>query len=130
MIGWGGRPNFTEFDSRGEEVYDAQFPVGDNSYRVYREQWSGQPLEPPSVVAVTSAGATTAYVSWNGATDVAQWQLLAGDSPSDLRVVSNTPVGGFETTIATAQTPHLEVRALNSAGEPLGAAALIKPAVG
>ena len=45
MIGWGGLPNLTEFNAQGEIVYDAQLPRGENSYRVYREPWSGQPSE-------------------------------------------------------------------------------------
>jgi hypothetical protein len=34
MVGWGGLPNFTEFDAAGAPVYDAQLPRGENSYRV------------------------------------------------------------------------------------------------
>src|SRR6202030_2283858 len=70
MIGWGGLPNLTEFNSQGQIVYDAQLPRGENSYRVYREPWSGQPSEPPAIVAKTSGATTAVYASWNGATTV------------------------------------------------------------
>ena len=43
MVGWGGLPNFTEFDTHGQIIYDAQLPDGESSYRVYREPWAGQP---------------------------------------------------------------------------------------
>ena len=50
MVGWGGLPNFTEFNAPGQQIYDAQLPAGENSYRVYREPWSAQPTEPPAIV--------------------------------------------------------------------------------
>jgi hypothetical protein len=115
MVGWGGLPNFTEFNARGEIVYDAQLPRAENSYRVYRLPWSGQPSERPAAVAITtptpanpatcvkapcpSAVTTAVYASWNGATTVASWQLLTGSSAAHLTAVSTTPKSGFETVI-------------------------------
>ena len=99
MVGWGGLPNLTEFNAHGEIVYDAQLPAGENSYRVYREPWSGQPTEPPAIVAKTTGATTAVYASWNGATTVASWQLLTGSSATHLTAVSTTPRSGFETTI-------------------------------
>jgi hypothetical protein len=116
MVGWGGLPNFTEFDAAGNVVYDAQLPAG-FSYRVYRLPWAGQPLTPPAL-AVKGA---TAYASWNGATTVASWQLLTGSSAAHMSVVSTTPRGGFETAIpAPAGAALYQVRALSSAGKTLG----------
>jgi hypothetical protein len=115
MIGWGGLPNFTEFDAAGNVVYDAQLPAG-FSYRVYRLPWAAQPLTPP--VAATAPG--TVYASWNGATTVASWQLLAGASSSQLAVVSTTARGGFETAIPAPPAAFYEVRALSASGGVLG----------
>ena len=132
MIGWGGLPNLTEFNAQGEIVYDAQLPRGENSYRVYREPWSGQPSEPPAALAKTTGAATAVYASWNGATTVASWQLLTGSSAAHLTAVSTTPKSGFETVIPApvaivpkcpagvpcAPTKQLfQVRALSASGQ-------------
>jgi hypothetical protein len=144
MVGWGGLPNFTEFDSGGNVVYDAQFPAG-YSYRVYRLPWAGQPVTPPSLAVTTHAlpspcppGAlcpvalgATAYASWNGATTVASWQLLTGSSAGHMSVVSTTPKGGFETAIpAPAGSALYEVRGLSSAGKVLGTSKAVPAASG
>jgi hypothetical protein len=87
MIGWGGLPNFTEYNAQGQIIYDAQLPRGEDSYRVYRLPWSGQPTTPPSIAAVASGVTSTVYASWNGATTVASWQLLTGTSATQLTAV-------------------------------------------
>jgi Arylsulfotransferase (ASST) len=120
MVGWGGLPNFTEFNARGEIVYDAQLPRAENSYRVYRLPWSGQPSEPPAIVAKTTGAATAVYASWNGATTVASWQLLTGSSATHLTAVSTTPRSGFETVIPAPAAAFVRVRALSASGAVLG----------
>jgi Arylsulfotransferase (ASST) len=146
MVGWGGLPNFTEYDASGQIVYDAQLPAGENSYRVYREPWSAQPLEPPAIAARTSGGATAVYASWNGATTVDSWQLLTGTSTAHMSVVSTTPKSGFETTIPAPNPPasncpagvpcvapvpsYVEVRALSASGKTLATSKAIQPAGG
>ena len=130
MVGWGGLPNFTEFNAQGQVVYDAQLPVGDNSYRVYREPWSGQPSERPAVLAKTTGTATAVYASWNGATTVVSWQLLTGPSATHLTAVSTTPRHGFETTIPAPAAPFFQVRALSASGKVLGTSKAVQPTSG
>jgi hypothetical protein len=130
MVGWGGLPNFTEFNAQGQVVFDAQLPSGENSYRVYREPWSAQPTEAPALAATTTGATTTVYASWNGATTVASWQLLTGSSATSLTVVASAPRASFETTIATSAAAFAEVRALNSAGKVLGTSKAITPTAG
>jgi hypothetical protein len=127
MVGWGGLPNLTEFNAQGQMVYDAQLPRGDTSYRVYREAWSGQPSEPPAIVAKTAGGATAVYASWNGATDVASWQLLSGASAGHLSAVSTTPKSGFETVIPASHAAFYGVRALSAAGSVLATSGTVAP---
>jgi hypothetical protein len=117
----------TEFNSRGEIVYDAQLPRGENSYRVYREVWSGQPSEPPAIAAHRSGAASAVYASWNGATDVASWQLLTGSGSGHMTAVSVTPRSGFETTIPAPTAALYEVRALSGSGTVLGTSAVVAP---
>jgi len=130
MIGWGGLPNLTEFDAQGQIVYDAQFPKGEMSYRVYREVWSGQPSETPAITARTAGSTVAVYASWNGATTVASWQLLSGSSAADLKPVSSTPESGFETTIPTVAAAFVQVRALSASGKVLATSKAIQPASG
>lgn len=119
MVGWGGLPNFTEFNSHGQLLYDAQLPSGENSYRVYRLPWSGQPSQPPTLSEVTAGGTSTVYASWNGATTATAWQLLSGPDPAHLSAVSSTPWGGFETTIPAPGAAYYQVRALSASGKVL-----------
>ena len=130
MVGWGGLPNFTEFNAQGQIVYDAQLPTGEDSYRVYREPWSGQPSEAPAIAATTRGTTTSVYASWNGATGFTQWQLLAGPSPSGLKAVSTVLRTGFETTLTTAAAPYIQVHALDADGNALASSTVIKPGAG
>ena len=125
MVGWGGLPNFTEFNAQGAVVYDAQLPAGEFSYRVYRLPWAGQPLTPPAVVARTSGSTSTVYASWNGATTVASWQLLTGGGSGHMTAVSTTPRSGFETTIPAPSAPFYEVQALSASGRVLAASKVV-----
>jgi hypothetical protein len=130
MVGWGGLPNFTEFDAHGQIVYDAQLPAGENSYRIYREPWAGQPSEAPALSATTSGATTTVYASWNGATTLASWQLLAGASAAHLSVVASAPRTGFETTLSAPAAAFVQVRALSASGKVIGSSKALAPAAG
>lgn len=39
LVGWGSLPYFSEFDSAGNLVFNAQFPAGVNTYRAYLLPW-------------------------------------------------------------------------------------------
>jgi hypothetical protein len=40
VVGWGSLPYFSEFDSYGDLLYNAEFPAGVNSYRAYLLPWN------------------------------------------------------------------------------------------
>jgi len=130
MVGWGGLPNFTEFNAQGRIVFDGEYPTGETSYRVFRDSWSGQPTEPPAIAATANGATTTVYASWNGATAVRSWQFLSGSSPSDVGPVSTTAPTGFQTTATIPTQPYVQVRALSAAGRTLGTSRAIRPALG
>ena len=52
-----------------------------DTYRALRFPWSGRPLTPPAVLAnLNNTGEETiVHASWNGATEVASWRVLAGN---------------------------------------------------
>jgi hypothetical protein len=65
--------------------------------------------------------------SWNGATEVASWRVLAGSSPSTLAAAGAGQRTGFQTTIAVPGAgPYVAVQALNSSGAVIGTSATVK----
>jgi arylsulfotransferase ASST len=125
FVGWGQQPYFSEFDSSGEMVFDGRF-VGDNSsYRAYRYPWTGTPRTPPAVAALASGATTNVYASWNGATDVSAWRVLAGSSSAAVQAVATAPKQGFETQISIHSEPYVAVQALNRAGQVLATSATV-----
>jgi hypothetical protein len=101
--------------------------VHDQSYRDFRFEWTGTPAHPPVFAFAPSPNAGgTVYASWNGATQVASWRVLAGTSTSSLSSVTQVPRSGFETSIALpagTTGPYLDVQALNAAGQAIGTSA-------
>jgi hypothetical protein len=121
FMGWGQQPYFSEDNGSGQQIYDAHFTVPSSSYRAYRFPWSAQPPTLPAIaVGAGSAGATNVYASWNGATDVAAWRVLAGPSSTALTGVARGSRSNFETAVSTpSQAPYYSVQALGSTGQIL-----------
>jgi hypothetical protein len=128
LMGYGGLPNFTEYNASGQVLLDGTLGKNVQDFRTYLTPWSGQAPGAPSVVATPGAAGTIAVsVSWNGATEVASWQVLAGASPSALAPAASAARSSFQTTIATpAAGPYVAVQALNAAGTVIGTSATVK----
>jgi Arylsulfotransferase (ASST) len=126
FVGWGTDPAFTEFSPGGQVRFDASFADGSCSYRAFRFPWVGRPATPPAlVVAAAPDGSKTAYVSWNGATEVAHWRLRAGPRAGALRQVAEVPRTGFETAIPVRLAGGLaQATALDARGRELGTSRL------
>jgi hypothetical protein len=117
LMGYGGLPNFTEYDASGHVLLDGTLGKSVQSFRTYLSPWSGQPTGAPSVAVTGSAVA----VSWNGATNVASWRVLGGSSATTLTAVASATKTGFQTTISVpASTAYVAVQALDSSGAVLG----------
>jgi hypothetical protein len=116
FVGWGSEPYFTEFAKDGKVVFDAHFGKNMDSYRAYRFAWTGHPRDKPALVV--SGG--KAYVSWNGATQVASWRLVDG-SGKKLGEATKT---NFETVLsAPKEATVLRAEALDASGHVLGTSA-------
>lgn len=128
LVGWGQIPTLSEFDAEGKLLFDAHFPAFDQNYRAFRFQWTGTPTHSPAYAFVAGAShAGTAYASWNGATLVVTWRVLAGPTPHSLTAVAEGARTGFETAIAVpAGTvgPYVAVQALGASGQVLGTSAV------
>jgi hypothetical protein len=122
FLGWGQQPYFSEDNSAGQQIFDAHFTVPTGSYRAYRFAWNAQPPTSPAVaVSPGPDGSTSVYASWNGATNVAAWRVLAGPAPQSLGAVGGANRAGFETGIAVHNgSPYFAVQALSSSGAVLG----------
>jgi EmrB/QacA subfamily drug resistance transporter len=148
LVGWGSEPYFTEYSRSGKLLAEGELPGPDLTYRATLEQWSGQPLTPPAGGARTTGGRTTVYASWNGATEVASWRVLAGPGTGggsasgsgsgsgtgagtaagagSLTAVATAAKTGFETAIPVPQSAaqsgseRFELQALNARGRAIG----------
>jgi hypothetical protein len=129
FVGWGAQPYFTEFDAAGTVVLDGHFGAGADSYRAFRFPWVGSPAERPALVATRAAdGTVRVTTSWNGATEVARWQVLAGPDEGHLSPVAFAARAGFETTLALGARPAVvQTRALDRHGAVLGSSRVVAP---
>jgi Arylsulfotransferase (ASST) len=122
FVGWGEVPYFTEFSPSGQIVFEGRMPYPVQSYRAYKFPWSATPTEPPAVaVRAGSTGTETVYASWNGATAVSQWRVLAGAGAKSLSPIATFAKSGFESAISVPSTgTHFAVQALDAEGHLLG----------
>jgi Arylsulfotransferase (ASST) len=129
FVGWGGVPYYTEFDAAGHVLLDARFGklrgrvTGPNqdadSYRAYRFVWHGNPSDRPAV----AVKGTRIFVSWNGATEVAKWQLVADGKPG-LTIAKNR----FENALPLpAGAKKIAVRALSASGATIDTSKTVTP---
>ncbi|KAF4549192.1 Hypothetical protein D9617_23g006070 [Elsinoe fawcettii] len=150
LLGYGGDPGWTEYSPNGTVLDDVMFgPVGVNresadNYRALKVNWTGLPQWPPriapgpdvayrfdaehsmfEVMLNDETGAarpnTTAYFSWNGATDIDSWVVLASNTTAELDVAKHfwarIPKGGFEDSCFVGEgTKYVLVMAIDAAG--------------
>ena len=122
LAGWGAFPNITEMLPNGTVIFQADFgqgkPPGEDAdtYRAYRLPWHGRPVDKPAV----AVKGDMVYVSWNGATDVARWQVMIGDG-DNLSEAATAEMTGFETAITIDRNAGkvVAVRALDASGKTL-----------
>jgi hypothetical protein len=121
FVGWGQQPYMSEFNSSGQEIFDARL-AGDNStYRIYRFTWEGFPKTSPSfAVTRNSEGQYTAWASWNGATEVKSWRILGGSSSKSLHTLATIGRDNFESSTKVPYERYYETVALNWRHQTLG----------
>jgi hypothetical protein len=124
FLGWGATGHFSEHAPSGRMLFDARFTDPDNdTYRAYRAPWTGRPARRPDV----AARGGTVYASWNGATEVRRWRVLAGPAPDALEPAGTGARRGFETALAVRTSePWVAVEALGAAGEVLGTSRAVR----
>jgi hypothetical protein len=130
FIGWGNQPYFSEFLKDGTLVLDGRFPADDQSYRAFAFDWTGRPDNDPVVaVKADTTGGVTVYASWNGATEIDTWRVLAGKSPKSLDTVATAGRAGFETVISVnSSAEYFAASALDVHGVELGRSQAVRHA--
>ena len=125
LVGWGSQPYLSEFSRSGELLLNARFPPECESYRAFRFPWSGHPTDAPAVALERRSEEKVAlYASWNGATEVAAWEVISGPHPNRMEPLGSVPREGFETAmLAQTHGPYVAVRARDRSGEILGTSA-------
>jgi hypothetical protein len=123
IVSWGNAARVSEFTAGGSLVFDAALPPGHSTYRAFRSPWNGRPLTDPTA---TMDGESTLHAVWNGATGVARWRVLGGQSEGKLRRVAEAAWNGLDTSIelpASAGTGlrYVKVQALDICGRVIGA---------
>ena len=128
FVGWGATSFFSEFDERGRLIFDGRIGLlgapgtEADTYRAYRFEWKGEPTDLPAIALQGGS----AYVSWNGATEVASWRLLGGSTPGQLTAVASASRRTFETGMPLPpDTPYVAVQALASDGRVLATSKIV-----
>lgn len=90
-----------------------------DSYRAFKSSWHALPVSDPNLVvlpvAETGSCPLRGYVSWNGATDVKDWDVLVGTSPQSMHYVSTIRKMGFETEFTVpSDIGYVQVRDTSS----------------
>jgi len=125
LLGWGNEPAWTEYAANGTIVWDVRLgPLNldrqsADNYRALKVNWTAAPQWSPKIAAgpaeadlllplaeklenVDAGRNDTAYFSWNGATDVETWVILASTDRPELGVGDVwkvVPKSGFESSV-------------------------------
>jgi hypothetical protein len=127
FVDWGILGRVSEFNGSGALIYDAAEPTGYGSYRGFRFAWVGAPTTSPTAAAVlNSDGTVGVHAIWNGATQVASWQILGGASSASLAQVATTPWNGLDTVVSVPGPLNtIQVVALDATGTAIGTSAAV-----
>jgi hypothetical protein len=138
FIGWGNTGTMpdgfairsaTEVTASNQVVFDMAFDYPYVSYRAFRSPWVGNPKTTPDLAFSQDAGSLTLGYSWNGATDVASWNIYGGNNLQDLRLVDQKTKVAFETQSYLVFLPsdecYFQAAALDKNGTELGRSVII-----
>ena len=131
FLGWWMRSLVSEYTPEGKLIMRAGWRPMLKSYRSYKFNWVGQPVEPPTVHSEarivgkadrSNAFRTVVHVSWNGATEVGSWKLYrATPNQEQKTLITSTSRQGFETKfVHHGFLSHVVVEGVDREGKYLG----------
>jgi hypothetical protein len=89
--------SMTEVDPAGNILFELSFDQPYVSYRAFRSPWQGTPDTLPALAFKADSSGITLGYSWNGATEVASYQVFGGNDPQELGLIDQQVKTGFET---------------------------------
>ncbi|GAB7344353.1 hypothetical protein MBLNU457_2215t1 [Dothideomycetes sp. NU457] len=132
FTGWSHQGYLSEFTNNGKLVLEAKWnSVRFGTYRAYKFPFIGRPTKLPALKTARhvaeQGGVTVAYVSWNGATEVASWKFTGVAADTNVVVEMGTRARtGFETVLTVAGIwKNITATALDRSGNVLGASATV-----
>ncbi len=132
LLGWGTalNPSVTEVLPNGTKAFEMTIGGLQASYRVFRYPWQGQPTTPPVLVVNEQAGQPALYYSWNGATDVASYQVYAGATADPTTLIDTPAKTGFENVTPLTNLPdsdcYFQVVPINTQGQAMQASPVVQ----
>ncbi|KAK5021805.1 hypothetical protein LTS07_010700 [Exophiala sideris] len=135
FMGYGALPYMKEYADDGTMLWSAQYGFDRNtnsshSYRAFKQQWHARPAasqpslvvqgatERDSLSSCAGMSVNRGFVSWNGATDVTQWNVYVGNTTTNLGLVSVITNKVFETVFAMPpDVKYVQVGAVESGWE-------------
>ena len=128
LISWGTTGRVTEVTPEGD--VNLRLAIGERSnggwsYRAVRDEWDGTPDGRPAIEARRRRdGRIDVWASWNGATSIARWRVLAGDAEDALDPAGEFGFTDLETGMRFRSTADfVAVQALDAHGNVLGQSA-------
>jgi hypothetical protein len=121
LVNWGNTGRISQVSPAGRVLFTLQ--LAHWTYRAVRGTWAGRPGGRPAVAARDRRGdRVDVYASWNGATNVRRWRILAGSAPDRLRAKARTHAWADLETRMRLRTSftHVAVQALDPAGRVVG----------
>jgi Arylsulfotransferase (ASST)/Bacterial Ig-like domain len=123
MIGWGTAGVTTELKPDGSTAFEMYMPAPNSTYRAFRFSWHATPTTPPMLVEKVESQMVTLTYSWNGATDVAYYQVYAGPAPHPTQIIATEPRRGFDTQTmlpyTSAQCMYYRIQPVDNQGNPM-----------
>jgi len=121
--------SMTEVAPDGGILFELSFDQPYVSYRAFRFPWQGFPDTLPTLASKVDAKGITLGYSWNGATEVAQYQIYGGTSPQSLTLIEQKPTTDFETQSHYSGLPknecYFQVVPLDKSGNAMAHSKLI-----
>lgn len=116
--GWGPDCYVTEHLADGTPIFSAWAArTGMMIYRVYKYEWTGEPLWDPNLWSYSkSQRDTVIYASWNGATEVTHWRFSGSSSRTGpFTTLATVRKQGFETMYQHSDYfPYVRAEALHN----------------
>lgn len=134
FLAWWDRARHSEHAEDGKLVMEANLREDLKSYRNYKFPWVGRPAQPPDVHSAAVHGrkgnqiVTIVHVSWNGATEVAKWNMYHTTADGEkMTLVGSTARQGFESALTyDGYASFVVAEALDRNNQTLGKSLVVK----